>query len=173
MTDLVLTALGDDRAGLVDALAAVVADHGGNWDRAEMARLGGKFAGIVLVSVPDDRVADLRAGLDDLGSSGVLDVVAVAVDAVEEAAPATALLSVSGTDRPGVLREVTAVLAAHEVSIESLDTSTVPAAMAGGTVFEASAALVVPEGTDLARLEDRVEAAVPGFLVEIDRIPGT
>ena len=50
MATLVLTLIGDDRAGLVNAVAEVVARHGGNWERSQMAELAGKFAGIVLVT---------------------------------------------------------------------------------------------------------------------------
>ncbi len=49
MTSFVLSVLGNDRAGLVEALAEVVAAHGGDWGRSHMAQLGGKFAGLVLV----------------------------------------------------------------------------------------------------------------------------
>ena len=44
--------IGDDRAGLVNALADVVSAHEGNWERSQLAELAGKFAGIVEVSVP-------------------------------------------------------------------------------------------------------------------------
>ena len=37
----------------MNALADVVAEHGGNWERSQMAELAGKFAGIVMVTVPD------------------------------------------------------------------------------------------------------------------------
>jgi glycine cleavage system regulatory protein len=168
---LVLTVLGDDRAGLVDALAAAVADRRGNWERAQMTRLAGKFAGIVLVAVPPDEVGALREALERLAADGLLEVDVVAVDADDDepARPADATLTVSGADRPGVLREVARVLAGNGVSIETLDTATGDAPMAGGMVFEAVAALVVPAGVDLERLRVLVEDAVPGFLVDIDR----
>ena len=66
MAHLVLTVVGDDRAGLVNALAEQVAAHGGNWERSELAELAGAFAGIVLVSVSDDRVDDLVEALGRL-----------------------------------------------------------------------------------------------------------
>ena len=74
MATLVLTVIGDDRAGLVDALAGPIAMHGGNWDRSHMARLAGKFAGIVVVSVPDERTDELTAELGTLAAQGLLDV---------------------------------------------------------------------------------------------------
>lgn len=51
MAKLVLTAIGDDRAGLVSALSDAVAERGGNWLESQLARLAGKFAGIALVEV--------------------------------------------------------------------------------------------------------------------------
>jgi glycine cleavage system regulatory protein len=56
MATLVLTVIGNDTSGLVDALADPIAHHGGSWDRSHMARLAGQFAGIVVVSVPDENV---------------------------------------------------------------------------------------------------------------------
>ena len=66
MTTLVLTVIGDDRSGLVSMLSGVIAQHGGSWERSQMARLAGKFAGIVMVSVPDDRADALIDALEPL-----------------------------------------------------------------------------------------------------------
>ena len=38
---IVLTVIGDDRAGLVHALSDVVSRHSGNWERSQMAELAG------------------------------------------------------------------------------------------------------------------------------------
>ena len=66
MPTLVLTVIGDDRAGLVNALAEAVTAHGGNWERSQLAELAGKFAGIVSVSVPDEKADELAAALRPL-----------------------------------------------------------------------------------------------------------
>ena len=71
MASLVLTVLGDDRPGLVSAVSAAVGAHHGSWERSEMARLSGKFAGIVLVSVPDAEVEGLRTALAALAAAGL------------------------------------------------------------------------------------------------------
>ncbi len=72
VTTLVLTVIGDDRAGLVKALADVVQAHDGNWERSHLAELSGTFAGVVEVSVPEPRAAELQAALRPL--EGLLDV---------------------------------------------------------------------------------------------------
>ena len=66
MSTLVLTAIGDDRPGLVDALSGAITAHGGSWEESRMARLGGKFAGIVAVELPEHQVAGLRAALAEI-----------------------------------------------------------------------------------------------------------
>src|SRR3954454_3121772 len=71
---LVLTLIGDDRAGLVNAVAEVVARHRGNWDRGQMAELAGKLAGIVLHTIPDDAASGLVTALEPL--QGMLDITA-------------------------------------------------------------------------------------------------
>ena len=58
MATIILTVIGEDRPGLVSALSAPINAHGASWKRSQMSRLAGKFAGIVLVSVADDRQAE-------------------------------------------------------------------------------------------------------------------
>ena len=60
---LVMTVIGPDRPGLVDSVAALVAEHGGNWLESRMSRLGGHFAGILRVDVPGENEPELVAGL--------------------------------------------------------------------------------------------------------------
>ena len=42
----VITFAGADRTGLVETLADLVKVHGGDWQRSELARLDGAFAGV-------------------------------------------------------------------------------------------------------------------------------
>src|SRR6266498_4366947 len=60
---LVMTVIGRDRPGLVDSLAGLVAQHGGNWLDSRMSRLGGQFAGILRVQIPVEREAPLVRSL--------------------------------------------------------------------------------------------------------------
>ena len=66
MTTYVLTAIGDDRPGLVAALAAAVDEHGGSWVDSQLALLAGKFAGIVQVDLPDESVQGFLSALEGL-----------------------------------------------------------------------------------------------------------
>ena len=164
MASLVLTAIGDDRAGLVRALADVVTRHGGNWEQSQMAELAGKFAGIVLVTVPDSRVAELTGALEPLAD--VLDVHAhLGGEPVTDAQRFT--LRLLGNDRPGIVRELSAVLASRNVSIDRLTTATREAPMAGGVLFEADAVLEAPADLDHHDLRDVLEDLAGELMVDI------
>jgi glycine cleavage system regulatory protein len=169
MATLVLTVIGDDRVGLVDALAGPIVEHGGNWDRSHMARLAGKFAGIVVVSAPDDRVDDLTAHLETLAGQGLLDVtVAIAAPDGPPASDTFLQLHLVGQDRPGIVREVAGALAQRSVSIEELETSSSSAPMSAERLFEAAATLRVPAGTDPDDLRSTLESIANELMVDLD-----
>ena len=60
---LVITLIGADRPGLVNALAARAAAAGANWLESSMAQLAGKFAGVVR---PEALQAELEALANEL-----------------------------------------------------------------------------------------------------------
>lgn len=146
MAKLVLTLVGDDRAGLVQAVAHAIAAHGGNWEQSELAELAGAFAGIVLVSVPDDHVGQLTTELSAL--AGLLHITPhTGVDA-PPAGGEHFVFTVLGNDHPGIVREITRALVDRGVSIDRFTSDTVDAPMAGGTLFEATVEAHVPTGVD-------------------------
>ena len=67
-TNLVLTVIADDKPGLVESLAQTIALNSGNWLESSMSQLAGKFAGILRISVADDRVEKLIEELIGLPS---------------------------------------------------------------------------------------------------------
>jgi len=166
MASLVLTILGDDRPGLVSAVSAPIRAHGASWKRSEMSRLAGKFAGIVVVSVPSDRVDALVAELTALESQGLQ----VIVERTDEPSPQLFQrlhLDLLGADHPGIVAEISAALADAHVSIEELSTDVRDAPMAGGTLFEARAVLFAPLGGDTDALRGVLEALADELMVEI------
>lgn len=167
MTSLVLTVIGDDRPGLVSAVSRVVETSGGSWQRSQMARLSGKFAGIALVDVPDDAVGSLESALAALAGEG-LQVSVERTAQPDVAAPAVVRLHLLGQDRPGIVAEISAALAAHRVGIEELVTDVAEAPMAGGLLFELDAALTVPADADLALVRGDLERLADELMVDLE-----
>lgn len=170
MATLVLTVIGDDRAGLVNALAEAVTAHDGNWERSQLAELAGKFAGIVLVSVPDERSDELAAALQPL--AGLLEVTVHPGAATEPAGGTQVQVDLIGNDHHGIVRDVSGVLARHGISIDKLITETREAPMMGGRLFEAHLTAGVPAGQDLAALQHDLEQLATEILVDISVAAG-
>jgi glycine cleavage system regulatory protein len=166
MATFVLTVLGDDRPGLVSAISAAISGRRGSWEHSQLAHLAGKYAGIVLLSAPDDESEALLADLRALESEG-LQVVVERTDVPAERTVVKLALELVGADRPGIIAEISGLLAAQQVSIEDLVTELTDAPMAGGRIFEARATLVAPEGANAADLRDALEALSDRLMVDV------
>jgi glycine cleavage system regulatory protein len=167
MASLVLTVIGPDRPGLVRALATAVAAHGGSWLESRMARLAGQFAGIVLVEAPDSLLDSLRT----LESEGLR---IVAQDAMAPAAPVAGerlMLEVVGNDRPGIVRDVTQVLAECGVNIEELTTDVGSASFSGETMFKAVAVLRAPSPEAVEAARAGLERLGNELMVDVQAVP--
>lgn len=166
METLVLTAIGDDRPGLVSALSSTLSAHGAGWERSQMARLAGQFAGIVEVAVPSGRTDDLLRDLEALRADGLAVTATRTAPPLPEPAQRLAL-TVVGADRPGIVAEISAVLSEHGVSIEELGTSIAEAPMAGGMLFEAHAVLIAA-GSDTEPLRTALERVADELMVDVE-----
>jgi glycine cleavage system regulatory protein len=161
---LVMTVIGKDRTGLVEAIARLVADHGGNWLESRMCRLGGEFAGILRVHVASERRAALEQALAKLSDLSVVVRADEPTHAVAE--PVFATLEVIGPDRPGIVREITHALAAQGANVEELSTECSSAPMSGEPLFQARAKLMLPEDTTVIALRQSLERAAAEIGVE-------
>ena len=176
MTTLVLTIIGDDRSGLVDALSGVVVDHGGNWNRSHLAQLAGKFAGIILVTVPDTKADELIGALGPLEADGLLDIAVGVADPGSESdgdrgGGSGYRIELVGQDRPGIVHEVSDALAGRGVNITELVTATTSAPMAGGLLFTATVHLDVPASVDVDELQAALEALADELMVDVELDP--
>ena len=166
MADLVLTLIGRDRPGLVEALAERVSAHGGNWLESRMAHLAGHFAGLLHVEVPDERLHALEKALGDLEGFG-LRVMAHGGTAAAAESPRTVRLEATGQDHPGIVRDISQVLVRHGVNIAELTTDRLSAPMAVGPLFVAKARLEVPANVDTERLRRELETIAHDLMVDL------
>jgi glycine cleavage system regulatory protein len=167
---LVMTIIGADRPGLVELVAACVADHGGNWLESRMSHLGGRFAGIARVEVPAPRLAELKRALHGLEADGLRVVVEVGgADPAGGGQPAT--LELVGNDRPGILRTVTGVLTLHGVNVEELSSECLSAPMGGGDLFQARARVLVPAAVKLEDVRRDLEKLATDLMVDLKLRP--
>jgi glycine cleavage system regulatory protein len=169
MASLILTVVGPDRPGLVRALSEAVAARGGSWLESRMARLAGQFAGIVLVEAPETLLDDLRGlesqGLRIVAQSGVIG------EAVMAAAEPRLALEVVGNDRPGIVRDITQILANSGVNIEELTTGVASGSFSGEILFRATALLRAPNAAAVEVVRTGLELLGNELMVDIHPAP--
>jgi glycine cleavage system regulatory protein len=168
---LVLTVIGPDRTGLVEALAQRISACGGNWEASRMAQLAGQFAGILLVTIDKGKTDELVAGLRALDGAG-LQVTAHAealggAGDVGVAESHEVFLELTGDDRVGIVRDVARILAERGVNVEELESDVTSAPMSGEPLFSARAVLRVPATLSLADLRTSLEALGSELMVDL------
>jgi len=165
-TNLVLTVIGDDKPGLVEALSQAIANNSGNWLESSMSHLAGKFAGILRVSVADAEADKLIAALQGLSPDLKLLIERAAAGGAAESF-LTVTLNLVANDRPGIIQEISRALAGLSVNVEKLSTQCVSAPMSGETLFKAEALLQVPADLELQKLQLELEHLADDLIVEI------
>ncbi len=168
---LVMTVIGKDRPGLVESLARAIAMHGGNWLESRMCRLGGEFAGIVRVHVPEEHREALIQALQDLQSQGLNTIVQLDRGETPVTSQQTVALEILGQDRPGIVREISRALAEYNINVEELSSECIDAPMTGEKLFKAQARLQIPESCHLAAVQKELEKIANDLMVEINLEP--
>ena len=165
-TSLVVTIIGNDRPGIVERLSEVVLAAGANWEESRMARLAGKFAGILHISVASADADTLASGLRAMSSDGLTVVVESSAAPAAEASR-TVRLELVGNDHPGIIRDISRVLAQHQVNIEEVETGVSGAPMSGEQLFRARAQLRLPAAVTSDWLRERLEALAGELMVDV------
>ncbi len=162
---LVMTIIGADRTGLVESVARIVAEHGGNWLESRMCHLGGEFAGILRIEVPAEKQSALLAALQTI--SGLNVAVRSGETKITAAPVRQTQFEIIGSDRPGIVRDITSALARAQVNVEEFSSEVVSAPMSGETLFKASARLQLPTTCDLAALKRDLEKIAADLQVDV------
>jgi glycine cleavage system regulatory protein len=163
-TSLVITIVGEDKPGIVEEISGVVLAVGANWEESRMARLAGKFAGILRVTADAARARDLAEALTALqGLTVVVETGAEEPDVQFR----TIGLELVGHDRPGIVREISRVLAERGVNIEEFESEITSAPDSGDALFRGRARLRTPPQLAPDALRAALEAVALDLMVDL------
>ena len=174
-TSLVVTIIGPDRPGLVNLLSDRGKAHDASWAESRMASLAGHFAGMVRFEVAAAKAEALAASLRELEATGLRVTIARGETVAPPAGARRVRLDLLGQDRPGIVRDISRVLADAGISIDELETEIASGAMSGEAMFKASALLRLPPGVAVGDLRRKLEALANELMVDIaldERAPG-
>jgi len=158
-TNIVLTLTGTDRTGIVEYLTKLLLDLGGNVETSRMARLGGEFAVLMLVSMPENQIANLDKGIESLTSQGFKVTTSQTGQTYAEAYAGWLpyQIEVRGADHEGIIHEIAYILSQYGINIESMDTGTTRAPVSGTPLFFMTALVVAPPDIPCKDLQARLD----------------
>ena len=156
--NIVLTLTGHDKVGIVDNVTSLIAKHGGNVESSRMARLGGEFAMLVLISMAENELGGLDNDFAQLRADGYQVLLMPTEDeAGKYAGWLPYEIEVTGADHEGIIREIAHQLASQGINIESMDTSATPAPMSGTPLFMMKGIVLVPPKLNFHDWSDALE----------------
>ncbi len=165
--NIVLTLTGKDRVGIVDELTQSLLNLGGNIETSRMARLGGEFAILMLVSLPTEQVGAVEPGLQNLVTQGYKITTNPTDSAPVQATWQAYRIEVLGADHEGIIHEITHLLSQHGINIESMETGTRPAPISGSPLFTMQALVAAPPESASTNWETQLEEMGDRLNVEI------
>lgn len=173
MPQLIVTAVGPDRPGLVADLTRHVYDVGASLADSRMVNLRGHFALLALIEGPLESLASLRRKLEGEGTTMGLHLEMYEATAATSRAPGSVpyQLKVYSNDQPGITARVTALLREHSVNVEELETRIESAPFAGTPLFVLEGVVTLPQGTSARKMREALAALGEKIGCDIDLDP--
>lgn len=168
VVSLIVNVVGPDKPGLVNAISERALAAGANWQESRLAKLAGQFAGIIHLQVDDGHADALADALRGLSASGLQIVVTRGIEPAAGTPTRLLLLALTGQDRPGIVREISRILAERNVGIDELSTACEAGSFTGGTLFRASARLQVPATVATDELRHVLESLANDLMVDVE-----
>lgn len=154
----VITAVGADRAGIVDDLADAIALAGANIEETKAAILGGEFAVIMLVSGPSGTAQALAQTMPSRFAPTGLTVAVRATAGPSKPQGLPYIIETVSLDTPGIVHAVTAVLRRHSINIDELESLTEAAPLSGAPLFRMRIIVAMTPGAGLSALRSDLAA---------------
>src|SRR3989304_2162712 len=128
----VITAIGKDRAGIVAGVSKALYDLGANIEDSSMTILSGEFAMILIVSTKEEVVAsDFESHFKEVTNKlglfiSIKELNENEIQSKKLYSGIPYIISVIGTDKPGIVYKVSELLASKGINITDLNTKVIP-----------------------------------------------
>ena len=123
----VVSVLGKDRPGIVASVAKVLFETGCNIEDSSMMMLASEFSMILMVALPPGlsvkRLSGKFTPLDKLGLSVALKPLKPSEEAKPRLNGLPYMISVYGSDKPGIVYKISKYLALKKINITDVQTS--------------------------------------------------
>lgn len=169
MQHFALTIIGRDRPGIVSNTAEILYQLGCNVADSSNTILGGQFAMILILSHPE--ISDLAEmehafkGLEEQGLSVFVRALKPGGEQRPELPGELCMISVYGSDKPGIVYQVTKVLSENNINIVDLNTKLIGSAER--PVYVMMCESVLPENLEVDDLKEMMNTLKQQLNVDI------
>ena len=145
MRNIIISAIGTDRPGIVSELSGVITSHGGNVEESRMSRLGSDFAIIMLVTVAPDWEESLEVALKSITE---LTITTKPTKLPHVSDDRQFRIDLSGADNEGIVKVLSKYLAEKSINILEMETHTSQAPVSGTPLFNLNAFVSIPNDVE-------------------------
>ncbi len=169
MSQLIVTALGPDRPGIVGQLTEQIHRAGGNLLDSRMVNLRGQFAMMILLECDMEAEADLSSQLEQQAKQMGLQLSLTPQQAVGKLSGGRRYrLKTYSLDQPGIVARLATVLREFDVNIEELSARQESAPFDGSALFTAEMQLTLPPQTSVRALRTALDQVCGDLNCDID-----
>ncbi len=154
-TKLVISALGEDRPGIVDELSNIIYSNALNVEDSRMSVLGGEFAILLLVSGEQSSIDALQSQINDIEDALKMRLLlkpTTDTGVTDNTIPYS--VEVAALDHPGIVRNIASFFSNQNINIVNLQTERYSAPHTGSPMFALHMTIGVPADTNIAKLRD-------------------
>ena len=103
MNHIVISCIGPDQTGIVDTLSKIINKHQGNWQVSSLHHLSGFFAGVIEVSVDENKTQALITALENIDG---LNCQIELANSSSEKVSTNVVLELTDNDTAGIVKEI-------------------------------------------------------------------
>ena len=164
MINLIITAIGSDRTGIVSELSGIITTHGGNVEESRMSRLGSDFAIIMLVSVSTDWEESLEIALQSINDL----TISTKLTQIQEIGDNKKYkIDLNGADNEGIVKVLSKYLAEKSINVLEMETHISHAPISGTPLFNLNASVSVPNDVEETVIQSDLSQIAQKLGVEI------
>lgn len=172
MRQLVITAVGPDRPGLIGKLTAPLYEASANVADSRMVNLRGQFALILLAEIPPGKVEQVQLHLQGLAEQLGLTLTIRASEPDAPKAHATVgvpyRVNTYAMDQPGLVYRITDLLQRHGINVEELTTRSQPRPETGAPLFSMELLVTVPPTVAIRAVRSELERLCDELNCDLD-----
>ncbi len=164
MNNLIISAVGSDRPGIVSEISGVITSHGGNVEESRMSRLGSDFAIIMLVTVAPDWEESLEVALKSITE---LTIITKPTNLSQVGDGRQFRIDLSGADNEGIVKVLSKYLAEKSINILEMETHITQAPISGTPLFNLNASVSIPNDIEEKVIQSDLSQIAQKLGVEI------